>query len=278
MLILPFVVPWRRGSIGESAADAVLLSAVMAPALWFVIVRPLRRVFQERGELLRRLFASQEAERNRLARDLHDELGQHLTAMPVGLRAMQDGADSEGTRHRAGELLRLTSHSLKEVRRLASGLRAGVLEDFGLQIAVERLCEDFNKAHGLPVTLTATLTPDRRFGPVLETTVYRLVQESLTNVARHAQARNIDVSLIEEGELMGGSSEDAPGPMVTTHRHGAYRSDFSGNTLHAGPCAGGDHPAAECAGHDRAVRRSGGLLDYRGCKPRRRPSGVSVAA
>ncbi|CAG0951829.1 two-component system, NarL family, sensor histidine kinase NreB [Phycisphaerales bacterium] len=202
MLVLPRISLWPRGSVGESAADAALLSLMLAPGLWFVAVRPLRNVFRDRGELLERVFEAQEDERRRLARDLHDELGQHLTAILVGLRAMEQAAESESTRGRATVLLRLTSTSLNEVRRLARGLRPGALEDFGLSEAVERLCEEFQATHHVSLTLNMKLRPDRRFSPATEIAVYRLLQESLTNIARHAEAARVQVSLSEiEGAI-----------------------------------------------------------------------------
>ncbi len=202
MLVLPAVAPWPQGSWSESIADASLLSCAIAPALWLVIVRPLRRIFIERGELLRRVFDAQESERARLARDLHDELGQHLTAMRVGLRLLEQQCSTEPARDRAADLLRLSDTSLKEVRRLASGLRPGALEDFGLAVAIDRLCEDFRAAHSLTLECKVTLPPHRRYGREVETAVYRLVQESLTNIARHAEATHAEVVLVErDGEV-----------------------------------------------------------------------------
>ncbi|GJQ29450.1 MAG: hypothetical protein HBSAPP03_13340 [Phycisphaerae bacterium] len=200
MLVLPAIAPWPLGSFRESLADAAILSFALAPVLWVVIVRPLRRIFIERGELLRRLFDTQEAERARLARDLHDELGQHLTALRVGLRLLEQQSESAPARERAAELLRLSDTSLREIHRLARGLRPGVLEDFGLQVAVERLCEDFRAAHAMTLECTVTFPPHRRYEREAETALYRLVQESLTNMARHAEATHASVMLAERDD------------------------------------------------------------------------------
>lgn len=202
MLVLAPLSPWPRGSLGESFADATLLSIVLAPGLWFLAVRPLQRVFRDRGQLLERVFEAQEDERRRLARDLHDELGQHLTALLVGLRALEQAAEGSPLRARATELLRLTSTSLDEVRRLARGLRPAALEDFGLVAAVERLCEEFKSTHQISLALTMKLASSRRFSPAIEIAVYRLIQESLTNIARHANAGRVSVTLTEEDQVL----------------------------------------------------------------------------
>ncbi len=200
MLVLPSIAPWQRGSIAESVADAALLATILTPALWFIIVKPLRRMHRERGELLRRLFEAREAERSSLARDLHDELGQHLTTMLVNLRSLQNESESDATRRRVEDLLHLTAESLKEVRRISGGLRISVLEDFGLKVAIERLCEDFALAHGVTPELSVELAGTRRYGPEVETALYRIVQESLTNIARHANPKMIQVSINDVGD------------------------------------------------------------------------------
>lgn len=202
MLLLPHVMPWPRGSLAESGSDATLLSVVLAPALWFVVVRPLRELYRERGTLLNRVFEAQERERFRIARDLHDELGQHLTAMLVGLRALMESTDSDLVRGRAAELSRMTSASMSEVKKLANGLRPGVLEDFGLAIALQRLGEDFQTAHQVRLSLRVELPVERRYSREVETAAYRVVQESLTNIARHSHAQRVDACVKESRGLL----------------------------------------------------------------------------
>lgn len=208
MLVLPSIALWQRGSIEESVADATLLATILSPALWFLIVRPLRRMHRERGELLRRLFEAREAERSSLARDLHDELGQHLTTMLVNLRSLQNASESDRTRERVKELLQVTAECLKEVRKISSGLRVSVLEDFGLQVAVERLCEDYALTHGITPEISIVLEKGRRYGPEVETALYRIVQESLTNIARHANPRSIQVTIHDVGKELHLSIQD----------------------------------------------------------------------
>lgn len=202
MLVLPHVRTWPAGSVWDSVVDASVLTMVFAPALWYMAVRPLRELSKGRGELLARLYEVQEDERAKLARDLHDELGQHLTALLVGLRAMERGAGTDQAREHARSLAKVAGASLDEVRRLVRGLRPAVLEDFGLPAAVERLCEEFQAAHGVRVELSQDVRADRRYAPEIEATAYRLVQESLTNVARHAGASRVEVSMREDGGVL----------------------------------------------------------------------------
>lgn len=194
MLVLPLIGPWPRPAIGETLTDAFLLSAGMAPAVWFLVVRPLREMHRSRGELLRLVFEAQETERRRLGRDLHDELGQSLTALRVGLRGLASTPDAENVRERAGELADIAAGTLDSVRRLARDIRPDVLEDFGLRTAAERLVEDFRAAHGIDAALVAEL-PEQRLPGLVELAAYRVLQEALTNIARHANATRVEVIL-----------------------------------------------------------------------------------
>ncbi len=148
-----------------------------------------------RGELLHRLFRAQDEERARIARDLHDEIGQHLTALLVGLKTIESVSNLETAKARAGELRGLAAIAHDEVRRLARGLRPGVLEELGLEAAVGRLCEDFERAHGTTVRLDVAPDACAGLSPAVETSLYRILQESLTNVARHAEATEVEVAL-----------------------------------------------------------------------------------
>jgi signal transduction histidine kinase len=202
MLILPRLPQGWHGTVADSLLDASLLAIVTAPALWLLVVSPLRVLFDARGRLLRRLFDSQEQERAHIARDLHDGLGQDLTALMVGLRTIEQAGDLETVRTRAGELRELAATAHGEVRRLARGLRPVVLEELGLFAALERLGEDFQRTHQVKVTLEGDALPPRRLEPAAEAALYRIAQESLANVARHAQARAVELVLRHEGESL----------------------------------------------------------------------------
>src|SRR5215831_19470132 len=152
---------------------------------------------------LRRVVAGQEVERRRLARELHDETGQALTSILLGLRALEDA----NTGIDVDELRELVVATLQDVRRLAVQLRPKALDDFGLGPALERLVQTFSESSGIRVDLEARLGPERLPGEV-ETTVYRIVQEALTNVVKHAEAKNVSILLVRRHDVVTTVVED----------------------------------------------------------------------
>jgi signal transduction histidine kinase len=146
-------------------------------------------------DALRRVVAGQELERRRLARELHDETGQALTSILLGLRAVEESEGAEEMRKAAGELRELVVATLQDVRRLAVQLRPKALDDFGLAPALERLAQTFAEATEMRVELEPQLG-DERLPAEVETTLYRIVQEALTNIVKHAEATNVSILLI----------------------------------------------------------------------------------
>ncbi len=145
-------------------------------------------------DALRRVVEAQEMERRRLARELHDETGQALTSILLGLRTVEEAADPDQLRAATATLRDLAVTTLQDVRRLAVELRPKALDDFGLVPALERLTSNFAEQTGIAVEVSARLG-ETRLAPELETALYRIVQEALTNVAKHAQARHVSVVL-----------------------------------------------------------------------------------
>jgi signal transduction histidine kinase len=150
------------------------------------------------ADLMARVIDAQEAERARVARDLHDDIGQALTSVLLGLRlvegAVSAGGAPEAVRERLEEVRTLVADALGSVRHLAFDLRPTVLDDVGLVAALERLVAETATRHGLAARLDLDgLDAERRLAPALETVVYRIVQEALTNVARHAAATAVEV-------------------------------------------------------------------------------------
>ena len=144
---------------------------------------------------LRRVLAGQELERRRLARELHDETGQALTSILLGLKNVEDAKDASDVREAAASLRQLVVGTLQDVRRLAVELRPKALDDFGLVPALERLVETFGEHTGIEVQLESRLGAER-LPEEVETTLYRLIQEALTNVVKHAQARTVSIILL----------------------------------------------------------------------------------
>jgi signal transduction histidine kinase len=198
MLALPRVGGAWHGPLADGLLDASLLTLVTAPAVWLLAVVPLRRSFEARGALLQRLFESQEQERAHVARDLHDGVGQHLTALLVGLRAVEDAADAAASRARARELREIAALAHEEIRSLARRLRPAVLEELGLVSALERLCADFERIHDVKVSLRCHGPAIQRIDAAAEEALYRIAQEALSNVARHAAASEVEVELRQD--------------------------------------------------------------------------------
>jgi signal transduction histidine kinase len=147
-------------------------------------------------DALRRVVAGQELERRRLARELHDETGQALTSILLGLRAVEESGNAEEMRTAATDLRELVVGTLQDVRRLAVQLRPKALDDFGLVAALERLGQTFSEASGLRVELETRLG-EERLPPEVETTLYRIVQEALTNIVKHAEASSVSILLVK---------------------------------------------------------------------------------
>ena len=145
--------------------------------------------------LLHRIVTAQEDERSRIARDLHDQLGQQLTALRLAVerhRDSQHGGQSEEELERALTLARQID---SEVDFLAWELRPAVLDDFGLVAALPRYLNEWSAHHGIKTNFQTTGTLPDRLAPEAETTLYRVTQEALTNVLKHAHATRVDVVL-----------------------------------------------------------------------------------
>lgn len=148
-------------------------------------------------EALRALSARQasavEDERSRISREIHDELGQQLTALKMDLTLLQRSPSPQ----RLGELIQHIDDAVQTVRRIATELRPAILDHFGLAAAVEWQTAEFTKRSGLAHTVDV---PEQLDVPRdLAITVFRILQEALTNVARHAQAEHVEVILREQG-------------------------------------------------------------------------------
>jgi signal transduction histidine kinase len=158
-------------------------------------------------DTLRRIVAAQELERQRLARELHDETGQALTSILLGLKQLEGGGSQEAV----AALRELVVATLQDVRRLAVELRPKVLDDFGLVPALERLTHGFAETTGIAVDLEASAITER-LPTEVETAIYRIVQESLTNVVKHARAGRVSVLLTRaEGRIKAVIEDDGTG-------------------------------------------------------------------
>jgi two-component system, NarL family, sensor histidine kinase DevS len=156
---------------------------------------------------VRRVVEAQELERARLARELHDETGQALTSILLGLKPLEQSAETAESRQALESVRELVFSTLQNVRRLAVELRPSALDDFGLVPAVERLAETFREQTGLRVDLETQLG-ETRLPSEAETTLYRVIQESLTNVIKHAGANGVSILLQRKSNAVVAVVED----------------------------------------------------------------------
>ena len=162
--------------------------------------RELERRVAERtarlGQLLRTTISAQEEERRRMARELHDETAQTLAALSIALDRARDelGGAPAGAAEQIRAAKEIATHLLAETRRLIMGLRPTVLDDMGLLPAIRWYSESYLSDRGVEVTIDADPSPTRLPGHT-EVALYRIIQEAITNVAKHAQARHVRIHL-----------------------------------------------------------------------------------
>jgi signal transduction histidine kinase len=161
-------------------------------------------------DALRRIVDAQELERRRLARELHDETGQALSSILLGLKALDDKVEGDA-KTVVADVRELVVATLQDVRQLAVDLRPKVLDDFGLVAALERLTETFGAQTGISVRFESGLG-EERLPLEVETALYRIVQESLTNIVKHALAENVSIVLARKpGAVVAVIEDDGKG-------------------------------------------------------------------
>ncbi|MCK5634905.1 MAG: HAMP domain-containing protein, partial [Anaerolineales bacterium] len=157
--------------------------------------KDLERKEKLQADLLAKVINAQEEERKRIARELHDETSQALTSLMVGLRFIEDSADITSVTKEVANLRMLAAQTLDEVHRLATELRPSVLDDLGLVAAMEKYAKEFSIKMNINVDTHVGGLRGLRLPSDIEVTVYRIVQEALTNVAKYARAKNVSVVL-----------------------------------------------------------------------------------
>jgi signal transduction histidine kinase len=153
-------------------------------------------------ELSAQLLDTREDERRRVARGLHDELGQLLTALKIDLTSLAASSSDAGQTTRIQAMMRLVDATFEAVRRISDDLRPLILDDLGLNVALESLARKAAQHMGIEVTVRREDT-DPPISTRVATALYRSAQEALTNVARHAQATDACIDLrMQDGEVV----------------------------------------------------------------------------
>lgn len=216
------VRPWANDEIGQLARAFNSMTADLAQA-----EQERREREQLRSQLLEKVIGAQEEERRRIARELHDETGQALTSLLVRLQTINQQCASPGLRQQTETARRLLLQTLEDVHKMARELRPSVLDDMGLEAALRRYVQDYRHLYGVEVDLVVLGIANGRLPAAVETTLYRIVQEALTNVARHAQANEVSVFLEQRNGRVRVIIEDDgqgfdPQKLVKSERLGLY--------------------------------------------------------
>lgn len=166
---------------------------------------------ETRRAVLKRTIEAQEEERQRLARELHDETGQSLTAVMLALRVLEKGGLDGDQLEQVSQLREQVGDALREVRRLAVRLRPTALDDLGLVAGIERLVGD-----SLPQTVDVSIDGEGldgvRLDDAIETVVYRLIQEAITNIGKHSDAGRVRIVIkIDRGDVIASVSDNGKG-------------------------------------------------------------------
>ena len=183
------------------------LAAVIVQNGW--LVEEVRQSNKQLHGLSQRLMRAQEDERLHLSRELHDESGQLLAGLMVQLGLLErNSGEPDQARQALGELRSMTNQLQSELHRLAFNLRPASLDHLGLVMALDQYVRDFGKQHGLKVEFEAVGMQAGRLPGDVETALFRIVQESLTNVVLHARATRVDVLLSRRAEHVAVTIED----------------------------------------------------------------------
>jgi len=152
-------------------------------------------------QLHQHLVQAREDERTLISREIHDELGQALSALKLDLGWIRDQmAHSPGAREKVDKTINLVSDTIKNVQRISAKLRPGLLDDLGLPAACEWYCDEFEKRSGL--IMKTTIEEIENIPVPVATALFRILQEGLTNIIRHAKARRVTVSLKKKDQLV----------------------------------------------------------------------------
>ncbi|MBI3947816.1 MAG: GAF domain-containing sensor histidine kinase [Armatimonadetes bacterium] len=178
--------------------------AIDSARLW----EELRRKEKNRAHLLQQVIVAQEEERKRIARELHDGAGQLLASLMISVKRLQSMDLPEEACARMREIRATAARILEEVHDLALGLRPSMLDDLGLAVALACACDDLGRRTGIAVDYHRDGLESIHLPGAVEIAVYRIVQEALTNVAKHASASNVSLLLRARGGRLRAIVED----------------------------------------------------------------------
>ncbi|MBV9765990.1 MAG: sensor histidine kinase [Acidobacteriaceae bacterium] len=218
-------------------AACVVLSLLCATWVVQASTGLFRKLEQQAAELTKmqyQFLETQEDVARRFSHELHDELGQALTAVKANLSALRSIVSDEA---RIDDCSRLVDQAIKDVRDMSQLLRPTILDDFGLDAALKSLTDSFSQRTGIQVEYRSDMN-GRRLRDETETHLFRIAQEALTNVARHSQATSVSVELLSHGDEVALTIRDNGRGFEITERRPASGLGLAGIETRARGCGG----------------------------------------
>ncbi|GAA3993242.1 sensor histidine kinase [Mucilaginibacter dorajii] len=189
-----------------------LVVVVLITCLFFFVIIYQRKMIRNQVELralhdarqsdlMAAVFETQESERKRLAEDLHDSVGQVLSAIKLNLHRLDKNFGADTNQPLLADTRKLTDECIQEIRNIIHNVLPPVLTDYGLLVAIEALCNKVEQSTHIKVKCSKNM-PDQRFAPDVEVTLYRIAQELFGNAIKHADATVIHFAIKKEGDFM----------------------------------------------------------------------------
>ena len=161
-----------------------------------------KEVEAQRLDLLRRLVRAQEDEQRRISRELHDQMGQSLAALLLGLKSLRDSVPGEAATNLIQRLQDITNRMADDMHSLIRELRPTALDDLGLHTALSNYIEEWSQRSHVAIDFHSNGMLNQRLESQMESTIYRIVQEALNNVIKHANAQNVSIILEKRGNRL----------------------------------------------------------------------------
>ncbi len=174
--------------------------------------------------LLEKIMTVQEEERKRIARELHDETSHAISSIILGLKVLQENSEEYVRQKEITRLRELALHTLEEVHDLAWQLRPSILDKFGLKVAIESYIEEFRKKYPVEFDVIINGIDTERLRTDIETAIFRIIQESLTNILKYAKAKSVSVFIVRNQQMISVIIEDDG---IGFHVESVLNKDFS---------------------------------------------------
>lgn len=203
MVCLPGLVDPERHTMAASLLDSGILVLVLGPLAWLMFMVPLARLNDLKTRLLNKLIEAQEETLGRIARDLHDGVGQSVTGLLVGIRAIEETSGEPGVRQMLMSLREQGAAAHEELRRLVRGLRPYQLDELGLGSALKLEADTLMERASVFVEFHAADGTGGRWPRMVESALYRIAQEAIANALEHGKPRNILIRIFRDPDGLG---------------------------------------------------------------------------